>query len=327
MISSFQNEKAYPISKLLYIISWPESLPSRFTPFIDHSSYAKVVVLVMSRQMKDIELAPGRKWKTWLSLFLFVSLSLFLYSQEEQEKKRSKEKSDKITEEIIVVGEAPRETQVSTVSIIASQALERRRSVDLGEAIKSVPRVYVTVGEKNEYTLKLTGMDSSRIALFLDGVPSYEPYFNTFDLKTVEVASAQSIQVTRGPASVLYGPNTLGGIVNVITRRPSADPTLTLRATYGENRTRSLGLFSGWTWKRIALSSNVLYQDSTGFYYSDGNNGNSRIKRDNSDYERLSLNAKLFYTPSSRTEILVNGSFYHSVYGLPPSLVATRPRY
>ncbi|MDH7512207.1 MAG: TonB-dependent receptor plug domain-containing protein [Clostridiales bacterium] len=281
----------------------------------------------MSRRLKNSELADKRERKAWLGLFLCVTLLPCLYSQEEQEKKHKKEKIDKITEEIIVVGEAPRDTQVSTVTIIESEALERRRPLDLGEAIKRVPGVHVTVGEKNEFTLKLRGMDSRRIALFIDGVPSYEPYFNTFDLKTIEVASARSIQVTRGPASVLYGPNTLGGIVNVVTRRPAADPTLTLQASYGENRTRGLGLFSGWTWKRFSLSSNFLYQDSAGFYYSDRNNGNIRIKRANSDYQRLSLNAKLFYTPSSQTEILVNGSFYHSAYGLPPSLVAARPRY
>ncbi len=278
----------------------------------------------MSRRFINTELADKRKRNAWLGLFLCVTLVPFLYAQEEQEKKPQKEKIDKITEEIIVVSEAPRDTQVSTVSIIESKALERRRPLDLGEAIKCVPGVHVTVGEKNEFTLKLRGMDSRRIALFIDGVPSYEPYFNTFDLKTIEVASARSIQVTRGPASVLYGPNTLGGIVNVVTRRPAADPVLTLQASAGEGGTRSLGLFSGWTWRQFALSSNFLYQDSKGFYYSDGN---SRIKRSNSDYERLSLNAKLFYTPSSQTEILVNGSYYHSAYGLPPSLVAARPRY
>ena len=56
--------------------------------------------------------------------------------------------------------------------------------------------------------------------MFLDGVPLYVPYdgyvdfgrFTTFDLARIEVAS--------GAASLLYGPNILGGAINLISRRP-----------------------------------------------------------------------------------------------------------
>lgn len=267
----------------------------------------------------------SRLWRKKLLLALTViSLGTALCFPSQEKKKKEEQKAKKITEEIFVVGEVPKEMPVSTVSKVEREKIEEQRPLDLSEAIKFVPSAYVTVGEKNEFTLKLRGMDSRRIALFIDGVPSYEPYFSSFDLKTVEVSSAESIQVTRGPASVLYGPNTLGGIVNVISRRPTPDPALNLETSYGENKTRSLGLHSAASWNKLGLSSHLLFQDSAGFYYSDGNN---RIKRANSDYERLSMNAKLYYTPSSRTEILVNGSLYHSAYGLPPSVSSTRPRY
>ena len=80
----------------------------------------------------------------------------------------------------------------------------------------------VTFGDKDTYTLKLRGVGANRIALLVDGVPVYEPYFGTFDLKTVSAGGIDTIQVTKGPSSVLYGPNTLGGLVNVITKRPAA---------------------------------------------------------------------------------------------------------
>lgn len=267
-----------------------------------------------------------RKRKSVSACYFFSCLSLVLplLSQEEGAKKTRAEKSPQITEEIVVIGERPRETLVSSVTIIPSEILERRRPLDLSEAVRTVPGAYVSVGEKNEFTLKLRGMDSRRIALFLDGVPSLEPFFGSFDLKTIEVASVQSIQITRGPASVLYGPNTLGGIVNVISRRPSPEPELSFQAAYGENRSRSIGLLASQSWKKLAASTSFLFQDAAGFYYSDGID---RISRENSDYRRSSFNAKLFYTPGPDTEILVQGSLYNSSFGLPPSLTSTRPRY
>jgi outer membrane receptor protein involved in Fe transport len=255
---------------------------------------------------------------------IILSLALSLPAQQEKDKKTPPEKQEKIIEEILVIGKAPKEMPVSTVSRVEFEAVVDQRPLDLSQVMKYVPSAYVTSGEKDEFTLKLRGLDSRRIALFIDGVPSYEPYFSSFDLKTVEVGSAGSIQVTRGPSSVLYGPNTLGGIVNVITRRPTPEPALNLEASYGENETRSLGLHSSAGWKQLGFIGHLLYQDSAGYSYSQGD---TQEPRTNSDYERLSLNAKLFYAPSARTELLVNGNFYHSAFGIPSSLTSPRPRY
>lgn len=274
--------------------------------------------------MKTISLVAARKKMVAFLTSLCLGLVFPLSSLENQDKNHPAKKPQKITEEILVTSKAPRETLVSSVTIIETQLLEKKKPVDLAEAIKSSTGVYVTWGEKNEFNLRLRGMDSRRLALFLDGVPASEPFFSSFDLKTIDVASVQAIQITRGPASVLYGPNTLGGIVNVITGRPSAEPRLTLRASYGENRTRSLSLVAGQSWNRLAATATILLQDSAGFYYSDRSN---RKRRENSDYERLSLNAKLFYALSSRAEMLVQASFYSSTFGLPPSLTSTKPRY
>lgn len=270
--------------------------------------------------------------KRFLVLFLVFSFSVFyavpfLHSQEQQseiEKKKSDEPA-KITEEILVVAEAPKDLPISTVTRLDSTTFERNRPVDLSEAIGFAPGVYVTVGSKNEYNLSLRGIDSRRIVLLVDGIPVYEPYFSVFDLKTVTAGGIDSIQITKGPSSVLYGPNALGGIVNVITRRPSAGSELSLNASYGEKNTRSLLLDANHQWNRLGFAGTVQYQDSDGFAYSDEELGST--DRMNSDYERTNLNFKLYYTPSERTEILFNTGFYFSKYGLPPELDTSRPRY
>ena len=112
---------------------------------------------------------------------------------------------------------------------------------DLSDVLKYIPGSMVTFGDKDTYNLKLRGIDANRIALLVDGVPVYEPYFCTFDLKTVSAGGIDTIQVTKGPSSVLYGPNTLGGLVNVITRRPSSRPYLSLTGSYGDKDTYGPG--------------------------------------------------------------------------------------
>ncbi len=260
------------------------------------------------------------------ALLLLVS-NPFIHAQNEQtqEEKEKSDKPSRITEEILVVAEAPKDLPISTVTRLDSTTFERNRPVDLSEGIKFAPGVYVTVGSKYEYYLKLRGLDSRRIVLLVDGIPVYEPFFSSFDLKTVAAGGIDSIQITKGPSSVLYGPNTLGGIVNVITRRPGAGSELSLNASYGDNNTRSLLLDTNHQWNRLGFAGTLQYQNSDAFVYPDEGLGNT--DRMNSDYERTNLNFKLYYTPSDRTEILFNTGLYFSKYGLPPELGSDRPRY
>jgi len=261
-----------------------------------------------------------------LALALGLSPLLAQETKEDQKAKEKKEKQAKITEEILVIGKSPKDVPLATVTSVTSTDIDKLKPRDLSDVLKFVPAAYVTFGDKDTYTLKLRGVGANRIALFVDGVPVYEPYFSTFDLKTVSAGGIDTVQVTKGPSSVLYGPNTLGGLVNVITKRPSARPALSLTGSYGDFDTKGLGADGSYSWDKFSLAANVLYQASDGFSYPDPVSGEA-TPRANSDYERFNLNAKLYYTPSSKTEIMVNGGTYQSTYGMPPALEVQRARY
>ena len=262
----------------------------------------------------------------FLALILVLAPVLAQEVKEDQKtKQKEQEETVRITEEILVVGKAPKGLPVATVSTLDFTQIEEIKPRDLSDVVKYVPGAMVTFGDKDTYSLKLRGVSSNRIALLLDGVPSYEPYFSTFDLKTISAGGIDTIQVTKGPSSVLYGPNTLGGLVNVITMRPGPTPYLSLLGSYGDLQTRSLGFDSSYSWNRFSLVANALYQDSDGFYYPDPVAG--QTERTNSNFERLNLNGKLYFTPSDSTEIMVNAGLYQSEYGMPAALFTQRARY
>ncbi len=240
-------------------------------------------------------------------------------SEEKTKKEKEQEKPVRITEEIRVVGKAPRMIPLATVTTIDSTSIQQMRPLDLSEVLKFAPGTMITVGAKDEYTLKLRGIDSGRIALLVDGVPIVEPYFGTFDLKTVSSGGIESMQITKGPSSVLYGPNTLGGIVNVITRRPGPDPAAFLTLSLGNQNTRTGGTDAAFQLGRFGVVGSASYQDSNGYRYKDPAAG--ELTRSLSDYSRFNLSGKVIYNPSSDSEIMVNADSYHSSYGIPPALV------
>jgi outer membrane receptor protein involved in Fe transport len=238
---------------------------------------------------------------------------------------KDQEKPVRITEEIQVIGKVPEDIPLATVTTVTYAEIQQLKPRDLSDILKFVPGALVTFGDKDTFTLKLRGLDAKRIALLVDGIPVYEPYFSTFDLKTISAGGIETVQVTKGPSSVLYGPNTLGGIVNVITRRPGQNPYLSLAGSYGDTGTKEVGLDTSFRLDRFAFAADALYQDSNGFYFPSPEGG--RTLRSNSDYSRLNLNGKAYYSPSDGTEIMVEAGLYQSDYGMPAALFTQRARY
>src|SRR5262245_27058161 len=76
------------------------------------------------------------------------------------------------------------------------------------------------VGPRNEDTVYLRGFDLRQTPLYVDGIPVYVPYDGYVDLARFLTTDVGEVRVSRGLTSNLYGPNTLGGAFNVVSRRP-----------------------------------------------------------------------------------------------------------
>ncbi|GIS80522.1 MAG: hypothetical protein CM1200mP14_20880 [Gammaproteobacteria bacterium] len=71
----------------------------------------------------------------------------------------------------------------------------------------------------------LRGSEERQIGIFLDGIPITIGWDHRSDMSIVPMTGAQSVRVVRGSSSVLHGPNTIGGVIEVdIARGPSRPP-------------------------------------------------------------------------------------------------------
>jgi iron complex outermembrane receptor protein len=102
---------------------------------------------------------------------------------------------------------------------------------DLAQALDLIPGVSVqNLGQRRERLITLRGFSSRQVPLFIDGIPVYVPYDGNVDLARFGVDYVSEVVVGKGLASLLYGPNILGGAVNVISRRPAAPFEASARA-------------------------------------------------------------------------------------------------
>ena len=258
-------------------------------------------------------------------LGLLILISLFsppdLIAQEKEQEEKEKQKQ--ITEEIVVEAKRPKDVPLSTTSIISKDKIEALQPRNLSDVLSYSSGTFVSAGAKNEFRLKIRGFEGERVVLLYDGIPIYEPFFNSFDLKTIPTEEIENIKVVKGASSVLYGPNAMGGIVNVITRRP-VPPSFSLKTSYDSHNALNLASTGSLRWNKVFLSGFFSFDKSDGFKW---NQDGSHASMDNSDYERANFTGKVYFYPNEKSEILFEVGYYTSEYGIPSATEYYRPRY
>lgn len=154
-------------------------------------------------------------------------------SQETQKADPSSLENDNTQPEIIVVrGSVLGNSEVADLknytgnrSIITNEQMERTAVRSIDTALQQVPGIKVKdeTGTGVSPNISIRGLDSSRSGyaqFLLDGIPlTLAPYSHTGQsLFPATLSMIERIDVARGGASVQYGPNNVGGVINLITK-------------------------------------------------------------------------------------------------------------
>jgi iron complex outermembrane recepter protein len=183
-----------------------------------------------------------------------------------------------------------------SIQVIPRQILEDRNVTRVGEALQNVSGIVNQEGGYSGYEdfILIRGFQASTFAgnFYRDGVP----YF-TFGFP--ETANLESIEVLKGPASVLFGRGQPGGIINLVSKQPLRDPYYSVSATVGSfNSYRSLLDFSAPLNedKSLRYRLNILYE-------------NSRSFRDFVRSERFFISPVIVWDISPNTSLRIDGEF------------------
>ena len=242
--------------------------------------------------------------------------------------------------ELYVKGETlPTSQEVTQVSVVTQGEIEATHSQNVADALSHVPGITITVGTKNQPNVSLQGLNQTETLVLIDGVPYYETNYGLLNLKTIPVEMIDHIVVEKGVSSVLYGPNSLGGVINIITKKPTERPSLDLKAEYGDYQASDLSVSHGMKVGPVSYWFGYDRQDSKGWYLSNGfqpqetqlnyrGPGGKTVTeviegggvRDNSYFHMDSLWGKVGIEPSAGSEYYLNMNYTSANFGAPASL-------
>ncbi len=121
-----------------------------------------------------------------------------------------------------------------SVAVMTDEELRRRNVVSLDEALPFAQGVIFNSGQMD--IRGATGLArgvGSRVLMLLDGHRVLSGVGASIEFDALPVLDVERIEIVKGPHSTLYGTNALGGVVNIITKRPPPEPETIVRAYYG----------------------------------------------------------------------------------------------
>lgn len=120
----------------------------------------------------------------------------------------------------VVVNGSAGAPEAETEQVISKDEMQQRNADTVSAAVATLPGVSLSRNSRNEETVFLRGFDVRQVPVFVDGVPLYVPYDGYIDFARFTTFDLSEVRVAKGGASLLYGPNTLGGAINLVTRKP-----------------------------------------------------------------------------------------------------------
>jgi iron complex outermembrane receptor protein len=235
-----------------------------------------------------------------------------------------------------------------SASVVTKEEIRRTGCTSIMEALRLVPGMIVREQNNGNYDIYLRGMDnvppnapfegnSTTTLVMIDNRPIYN-YLKggTFwETLPVDLNDIEKIEVVRGPAAALYGPNAVSGVINIITRQASKEGLyMVANSQQGNHHTFINNASIGYQFKKLSVIASGNYQgrqrSQTSYYEIYRNewmenppyfinylgdttmvwaaNSNPRLAM-----EKYAGNAFLSYSPAEKTKFTLSTGIQHSM--------------
>ncbi len=157
-----------------------------------------------------------------------------------------------------------------SIEVITEQDILEMNAKTVAEALEEATGILMTTETGRMMRPSIRGTGNKHTLVLIDGRRITPGFKDLTGIEQIPVEMIDRIEVVRGPASALYGSDAIGGVVNIITKKPSK--TMTIggtaqcgRSTYGEGDEGNAGVYAGNTIGRFGFLLAGGYQDKDGY--------------------------------------------------------------
>jgi iron complex outermembrane receptor protein len=206
----------------------------------------------------------------------------------------------------------------ASISVISRKEIENNVRVNILPVLANkVPGLFVNernmvgygVGPESGGNISIRGVSgtpNTRILMLIDGQPQFMGIFGHPISDAYTGSDIERVEVIRGPGSILYGSNAMGGAINLITRQPEEGLMLYGKTAYGSYNTALFTGSAGFNKNKFSAFGSVNYERTDG------------IREDANDaFKNTTGYLKLDYQISKNINITLDGNIVDAKYHFP----------
>ncbi|MFH1761599.1 MAG: TonB-dependent receptor plug domain-containing protein, partial [bacterium] len=188
----------------------------------------------------------------------------------------------------------------ASVNIVTQEDIEASNAHSCTDVLNTLPGVFINkTGAYGRADVDIRGLgDRGRnIMVLVDGRPVKMGIFGCTITHSLPLDNIERVEVVRGPASVLYGSDAMGGVLNIITRKAEKNIQADMTAAYGTDNSQQYRLQTGGNVK------NINYFITGDLQKSDGHVANSA-------YNGKDMTCRVGYKYSDNYEVTLTGKYF-----------------
>jgi vitamin B12 transporter len=235
-----------------------------------------------------------------------IFLAATLQAADTEDKQKQKNRTS-LQHEVSVTAnriETPARETASSVTIITREDLEKTQKITVLAALEDALGLSFSQNgpRGSAASVMIRGANSEHTLILLDGMELNDPISpaRSADLAHLTVEAVDRIEILRGPQSLLYGSDALGGVINIITHRGTGRPSLQVSTMAGSQGTASGHARIQGGGQRAFFSLGTSYQQTSGLSAA-GKNYPGNTEKDG--YRNLSVTGNLGYSPGDNLEL------------------------
>lgn len=217
--------------------------------------------------------------------------------------------------DIVVTATGAQQRAVQTgqaISIIDRTLIEAYQTTSVADLLSTTPGITVSRngGLGQPTALRIRGAEGDQTLVLIDGVRVNDPSATggAFDFGNLLAGNVERIEVLRGPNSVPWGSQALGGVVNIVTAPPTESFRANLNAEYGyKNAKKLVGNLRG--------GSGPVRASLGGGYFDDDGISAFKFGTERDGYRQYAANGRVEIDLSDAISIDLRGNYADSKVG------------
>lgn len=144
-----------------------------------------------------------------------------------------------------------------TIQVITSQDIEKAQATDFQRFMETEYAGISFANHGGSPNVNMMGFGGKYVLFLLNGERMAGETFDNIDYDRIDVDNIERIEIIKGASSSLYGSNAVGGVVNIITKKPTKNIEINAGYLYDTSKDQKINLSVGTKqkWGEISLSS------------------------------------------------------------------------